>query len=1053
METLYWPQIVKGLKLLFRGIRWLYNNPLFQKKVNKIIERATSETAQAKYAILYFEDNNLNQKTAKLTQSILKELYDTEPKLIPWVVPNDFRDVWDLVKGAQHSLILVTHELHLFPIHKEGEQNQEQETLIDEIASIAAKQTPSHSSANESQGTLIFLQDDLFDHFRHQAADQGKRLSLLKLSLDETTDRRLIEAQIPYNHCQPKSPQAPTPGDHNQPESPSEQEEKAEEVAQTPQKNLRKFFIVPDIDPLFIERKRFEESNLERLREDLHRRPLQILYGPYGSGKTSIVRQFVHEYANRYVHVFWLDADTASLDSSIRQTFEKELELRRAPRVSWLVCFEKKIKEYEQELDNHQRWLLVIDGCDNHQTTVNYAYVARLLARHGQTRHGHIILTMRSIPDDFKNRNLTQLRLIDTMHNELEEATFMLVRAALGKSDLRYSQENLEKLRNTISKNPQEQANYWESATALVHELYDNPGFINAAGVDMYENKRTPQDNLKTYRQQLQKFPQTVKNKASKELSRMMAVNSQNYSKLQASSPEDHALAVLMLCIFLNVGPIPRQVIDVRPTSTSHHPFYTSTLETDEDIRLLSTLHFLNNDASDSPAIHVLRVQKMMRDFIHRDDQFIDADQRKEYKRYAIHAISTAFLAHKEAIIENPAQYASYSPHISKCVYYLEDRIIIKYIQEKMPSMLKSIFEFLYAVGTYLQRHPEDESVHVVSEIFEKQRRVIPMRAARLFRLAMKIYDLWQASAGEEEPQPTVEVSVAEMLHVIALFFHESSLYWDQGGLNEAKDYYHKAVQYVHAPNTYSPIILHIEHDFGRLYSDLNEYNRAEDQFARALARLDCYATTPLTAEQRNEVSLWRAEILLSKAVNLTRQGYQNSDRVLYDQAQDIYKQVSTTLNELAADSKPARQIRERCQLDYLSLLLCESLWIDNALLQKEIEQCWNIIDQTTPDLDPDKNAPALTWLQMIVDLNNLAVAYCRLAQQKWRKNVYLKEAIKCAQHALNQHNKFKKLYPGRRRQGHRIWQTVWDNYCANPYYDKNARVTKDLWEDHNRWI
>ncbi len=852
----------------------------------------------------------------------------------------------------------------------------------------------------------------------------------------------------------PAEPASPLPAGH----SPAPAASNALAPAQR-SRQRQHFPGLPDELPFFVPRDGVRGSNLKSLAEDLEERRLQILCGPFGCGKTALALQYAHKYMQEgpYTRVFWLKTTTQPVEHALRQTFDQILLFQSGP--DWTRNFLEKFKTYEEQFSEKSRWLLVIDEEDDqHPLSLEHLDFATQLRQ--QTSYGHIILTTRQIPAH--NQYTSFARFINDMHNEQAEATELLLSAFFDTSLKRVKEDSLYPQR-ILLEDQQEML----AANTLVAELDYNPYMIFTTGQYMRQfYNRTPQSLLNLYRQTIQFSVQQLPlgkslprhNQLARAYNKLLAIR---LADLQEICNTPGSKRLLMLCAFLNKAPLPRELINNRPLQPLDGK---SGLHSDEEIQPLFNHAILRSDST------FLHLDKISRDLYHwhfhlpsdpihmlsaRDQQL--ENELREYQAYVIYTVSTVFPNPQE----HPAEYTSYEPHIVKCIEYLENRRVREYIQTSTPFMLDTVFRFLVNLGLYLQQHPEKERSHTVQEISYQEKKEITLDAPHLFELALHIYDLWTQ---DEQNHPTRQL----LLYSILPALHEYFLYQhDRKSLENIAHYYPDISDFTSSSDT----AIKVHCDFACLKSDLNYFADAESQFQALHNRLSLPANAD--AQQTTLLARWQAENLLGQAHNLLRYASHNTNPIqsqyFYEQARKIYREeIPTILNKLTGYkniSQENRQhldyIQNRCQMDNIALLLLKEQHTDISLPLDTIEKHRAIVDKNITTIAVSKDIPASTYLQIIVDLNNLAEAYRRLGQRgKFNtmpvtKNEYFKHSKAYSLDAINCYNYFLMQHREKHSQARIILQTIWANYQANPLFEisKEETPTRTLWDAHEKLI
>lgn len=872
------------------------------------------------------------------------------------------------------------------------------------------------------------------------------------------------------------------------------------------QRNIKRFCIgLPDA-PFFVPRDKLYPSNLQHLADDLAEKRLQILHGVPGCGKTALARQYASQNfqglqgefpGRRYTSVFWLDATKGSLQEALELTFKTQMELQ--PGQNWLLEFTEKLRAYEADLVENEAWLLVVDGCDNEQRYQDYLNLPGHLLK--KTGRGHIILTTRRTPDSIQYPTYVYLlREIEEMANEVDEARELLMASYFNRSIQSVKEFNKRaesvKTSKTSTNEMKEKLKYprsalledteeMQAAIELVAKLWYKPRLICAMGKYMYQEYKTPKQLLPYMPGEMIQDPLLGIGEYKDPFSGIFAdtfrdvIQDYNFISLLPDSRE-----ILMLCAFLSRERIPRLLIDFRPENNSPAPLYSNhIIQPGLHMRPLRVVGFLKYDEENSNFLH-LRVS--IRDLVHHYFQ-PQANETPELRKasesglrrhqvYAIHTVSTVFLGLTEA----PDEYPSYASHIMKCIKYLGESAIQKYIHDHTPFMLDTVFRFLSTVGHYLRQYPQNEGVYSISEVTDTDEKMLEMNSGHLFELALQIYHLWPYS---ERMKP----ERIQILHKMLPSLHEHFLYKQNGPeLKKIEDYY-PALQELDAGDDEN---IGIHYDLGSLKSDLNDFTGAESQFDNLGKKLaDASAMT--SKPQNVNLILRQAEIQISRATNKARQAFHYQDRSQtlntngkgpnsdigsaiegHQKAGNSLEALPDKANFSEEMQKRIEDLEDRCTIGNVILPFVKTPSSDTAPVSdviyeippiKEIEKYRCLLEKKFTAITPPQKNPYLTYLQLVVDLSNLAEVYRRLGEEEEEQKglpphripyfEYSKDYSLCA---LTCYDYFYRIYPEKHLQVQVILQTAWANYKENPLYEMNenktpTRMLRDLQKSYRQ--
>lgn len=847
-----------------------------------------------------------------------------------------------------------------------------------------------------------------------------------------------------------------------------------------PQKNIQRFCIgLPDA-PFFISRDKFYASNLQYLAVDLAEKRWQILSGMIGCGKTALARQYASQNFQGqqgespdkcYTSVFWLDATKGAPEETLELTFKMQME--HQPGQSWLKEFAEKLRAYEADLAKNEYWLLVIDGCDEPLYSdeplyfdeplyvQEYLDLAKYLREN--TQRGHLILTTRRIPDSTQDISYV-VREIENMAQETDEARELLLDAYFSKP---VAQVRAEEPGSVLLRNEAEML----AATQLVAELWYNPLLICTLGKYMHDVQKTPSYLLPLLPQEIIQDPFGAKQNndpfSTIFITSLIKILRKDHDFIHKDSPVSYQ--ILMLCAFLSGGRIPRRLIDFRPASDSTSPFYESrATQPDEHIRPLRRVGFLKHDEDDNTFFHLNLIIRTMVHLKFQTPTTATAAERKvsennlrQHQIYAIHTVSTVFLG----LDDISSKYDDYQLHIRQCIKYLEENAIQEYIRgdKSLLFMLDTVFRFLATVGHYLRQHPQNEGIYSLSEIADAGEKVLEMRATHLFKLALQIYHFWSPL---EQDQPERK----QILHKMLPTLHEHFLYEQNRPELEKIEGYYPALQDLVTGDDES---IRIHYDLGCLKSDLNDFAGAESQFNRLYEKLTDFCSTA-DESQKSIIIRWQAEILASQATNLLRKASHqtknpNSNVINttdnssnnFMAAKDTYGKIEPLLKQYGSNANGSEEMRQRVKYleeryqigEVIARLFTSSspASADSTYdlpSREQVEKYRDLLEQKISAIAPSKEVPYLTYLQLVVDLSNLAEVYRRLGEEEEQKGVplhkipyfaYSKDYSLCA---LTCYDYFYQKYPEKHLQVQVILQTAWANYEENPLYEVNKNKT-----------
>ena len=1020
------------------------------------------QTGPDDFVILY-KNHKDGEQACNLIQEALQRGFQRRDLAAPVIISplswdhlDDFTQQWELAYDQNkfaHCILVISDA----SLSTEMDGRVDATLLQEQIRASVIKEANAEDK-NESQCTLFFLNRAWMNSFHTQlqipASPQSNSYTLTQGNGNREAAMSAVKRTVQARHCVMLAPPAlAAPGASAAPVVLASLPLRVENIPGNPNT-----FFIDRVDPT---------AHLVQLFQDIELgKSIHALWGPTGCGKTQIALAFARNYYQElngenvwnYSIVLWLDT-TKSLEKGIEKlNADLASHFRASPSpiapATWQPFGDfKDIVQWLKSCEVDKHWLLIIDGCNNGDLGVLYPHLSSL-------QKGHVLLTMKGERPD---RLYTDIQTREIGYLLEDEAVNLLVREALVKKDQRklssisVSQPNsIKELGMDLSTLTQIEK-YWEDARELVRTLGYNPLLIHYVGVSM--NRPTgrigaaPLTYKREYLQQLNKYVQYVQANQTQgdggefwndqEISPVLAVWMMSYKAIKVDAI---AHKILLLCAFLSTERIPGEIMERRPGAEN--------VDQTHALTQLMERAILRQESNSGPFSFLYRLEKLVRDIIYLDlDAVVDQANSIEYQIDATRAVYAAFASIMDQL---PEKYEYYRPHIGECVGYLEEPDLQNYlVAKRRASVLRQdAFLFLFTVGAYLQQHPEKgESSYYTDEKsvrFTKKggksagaSKKVELTAEHLFDLARQLYTKRSPDFRRKSTLP--KAAFAKYLYRIALFYHEEFLYRDQGKLAHALDCYRFAVTLVSSIQVSEPLLYStIHHHLGCLYSYRKEYAKARDHFSLA-------EKIPTT---NDEQKLQVAEVFYSSATNLVLQ----ANPTLYTSARQTYKQALGLLQgfgqEALADPDFARRVRKitrLCRTGKLTILLQESLQIKESSVLKSIAKICALLKECEQDLQ--QAGTALDYLLLATDLNTLAEAYRRLAQQKWSRRAALIKAREYSLYSLKILEEFKQNHQKKVQQGLDLLRYIWENYQRNSLFKLEDTRTKHFMESQRELL
>jgi tetratricopeptide (TPR) repeat protein len=975
------------------------------------------------FSILYHKYQDEDKRI--VLENILRKRYPGCNILpVPWDRSGNFSLARRGYKRGVHCIIVLSEDLLEDLENYEVTHNLVPGTLKNELKQLAYLDGEKHKT---NRGTLVL--DQKLERLKEFTAETISYIIYNKKSIENE-----LPYILPINYWSPNKTSQSSSGTGDT-TSPQPAYPLVQVGPLTPVDTNRRVFIVSrKRNPFYIDRKidrrQQPELMLQVLESKRQASNVQVLWGLIGSGKTQIALEYAYRYglpksANRSVHnpyqcVLWLDA-SLSVESGLKALNESLLadcpldpDIQNEPDQYTRLL--KWLKIYEKSLLADEQWLLIIDKCNGSDFKEYYS-------RFAQFTRGDVIFTMYERPD-----NVVSMVKIGSMTTE--EGTLLLGRTAFKNPQLHRSDFTDE---------------FWTGAEQLVDTLGGNPLAIDTAGAYITD-EITPLDYLNSYNEHydilFDQFQNDVFVGEMKELP--LSIAAAFYVTLDKIEKDDAAYQLLMLCVFLELEPIPISIVNAifQKNKTSKYP----------SLKLLNALSVIKID----PSQKIVHLQNFVRNLVHyrMDERRLTDAEKMESRIRAIRAVSDAL---PKTDADWDKNYAFYLPHIRKCVEYIEKRLLLDGADDVMEKQLAAletavnldIVHLLHSAGQYLRRHPKVQKT--------------PAEAEHLLVQALRIRGKITAQVPSDCPDR------ATCLYELATFYFERSYHSDLPKLEQARGQYEEALSEMTSRLDVDAVTL--RKHLGQVYYDLGMCDKAIKQYGDALKIIDGLEPPPTDNDDnwptRVDWLFQRTEILYNRAEVLMKEGaVKHKNSLERAAAKDVFEQsksecaaainalntAGVILQEEAVKEKASmdsqkiskktsklRQIEElqeelkrlriRCKIDQDTLnMISRPVRIPKGMYREMKNNCDAAIKQARADEQRSgQDIPEEIYLQLITRHNNLGEVY-----RRWGRSHY-QEARASYEEALGYYLMYYESYLKSRGEHHPIKEVIRDNLRTLP--------------------
>ena len=625
---------------------------------------------------------------------------------------------------------------------------------------------------------------------------------------------------------------------------------------------------------------------------------IQALYGPVGIGKTDIAVEYVYRYQQEYQATLWLNASPTELLSANILSLAAELGIPTRDTGDE----QQRIDAIKHWLQQHDRWLLVIDNLEN------FSLLDQLLPLNSS---GHVLLLTQS-----QTTGLFTSRLaVDQM--SIEDGALLLLRCAkiIAKQDSPDAASENDRLQ----------------ASKIAQEFRGYPLALDQAGAYIEETQRPLASYLKLY-QERQAF---LLGKRGRDISDhpdpVTITLALTFQKIAQLNPD--ALELLHFFAFLHPDALPDELL-MHGASTLNGPLRavaSDPLALDAAIATLRRFSLIRQ-RTDSTTLNMHHlVQIVLKNDLTKKRQHQLASQ-------AVRLINFIFPAVRFETWEGCERYLAQAVHCATLIHdyklklqeggLLLERLGVYYYQRGCytdaetyltqalhlqednsrsdPSDVAQTLNSLALLYQELARYPEAETLYQRS--LEIRERLLglehPKTAESLHNLAMLHGDrgnyqearrlYLRVLALEEHAKGADHPDVASTLNNLALISYQ------QGRYSEAKATYEQALAiYERALSPNHPNLTYPLDGLATLAEKQGKYERAEELYQRVL---------DISQKAFGDEHVETAHSISKLADIAETRGKYTQAEVLYQQALAIYEQalgshhpdIAPVLNNLA---------------------------------------------------------------------------------------------------------------------------------------------------------
>lgn len=863
-----WLSNILGVTVLWQWMQKIWQSSFVQQKLipfykslTKLFHNGNKIGAQKDFFILYHLDDS--SMVDEVIQPALKDKGKYTVERSPCNA-NSFEFVYENAqKKARHIVFALSDTLldDLKHVRISGLNGQE-ESFKDVLLRLTMR-----GSGGEQRASAVFVRQSRYEIdlparsfacisiYREYRASQKEAKAIIKSNITIQLSSQSNNGQTP----------PPLPGPPAQTQAP------------------RVWTVPRQQTTAYVDRMGGDTNSLSSLQNRFERDRIQILYGLDGIGKTEIALAYAYKFGqfnelaqrnNPFRYVLWVDAI-----KSLRDGFEKLNVALRAYPVSKrlsnthmaqrlqeeIVSLKEWLNEYEQQLGQNRRWLLVIDKCKK----ADIIYIQRIIM---PSDKGDILFTMRDSPGD-------GLGHAERVHGMSEpRGALLLLRKITGQEAL----EEEDILGDEIL------SKEWNKALEVARELGGSPLAIVAAAA--YIKKDGYPRFLKLYRSEYNSLRDHLQDN-NDPLWPIVVTWHLLFKRIQKVLQRDKvtgAEEMLLLCALLDYKVIPRGIIAYM-LGQDGLPLFSSEAKLTKALRSLIDLSLITSlDQGES-----YRLEKIVRDGIRLGypniNQSVDKAEMQNRQRRVIEAVSAAFL---NAISNKEEQVYFYLPHIEKCLGYMREAFGKYHIcdtHQKRKACINDLINsgvlsiqavaLLHAVGHYLTEHPQYEQSPDYS-----------LKAQELLEMALKMRRYKSLSVSE-----TAYPDLPTCLNSMAELYYEQFQNRDVDYLTLAEDCFRKALdifldrqkQHRLSSDPRNVDEATLRNNLGRVLNDMRMYEKARVEFLKALRKRSHTLLSEVTGLSRIALLLNKADILNNLAVIYVKSGNQKMEGVDEDYAQN----------------------------------------------------------------------------------------------------------------------------------------------------------------------
>jgi tetratricopeptide (TPR) repeat protein len=565
-----------------------------------------------------------------------------------------------------------------------------------------------------------------------------------------------------------------------------------------------------------------------------HQTRTQALYGLGGMGKTLLAIEYSSRYQHEYQAVLWLHSTPRELFQNDLLTLTAQLGIP----IDELTDEQERLKALKRWLQQHERWLLVLDKLDD------FSSIDQFVPTHS---NGHVlVITQSQATGAFAHAvSVTQMTS--------DEGALLLLRRA------RLIPE--QGSRDATS------AEQYHQALAIAQELDGYPLALDQAGAYIEETHRDLTSYLELYQKRRTELLGRRGRLAHDHPNPVTTTLSLTFDKLAHSDP--NALELLRLFAFLQPDALPNEMI-AYGASTLHgslHKLATDSIALDNAIATLNSFSLVYYDA-DTTMLHIPRIVQTL---------LTAPLTLKQKRQWASQVVRLVNLVFPEVSFDSWTTCERYQPQAQHCSVLIHD---LQLTLKEAGLLLERLGSYCYQRGCYTDAETYlTQALHLHEQQTQQDTPHIAQTLNSLGRLSQRLghypeaekYHQRALTLREAMPEPD-EDDVTESLHNLAVCYENQGhyalaeqfylrvlsldertreandpetaktlnnlglVYYLQGNYTQAETAYQRALAiYERAFSTKHPDITYTLNSLGTLYEKRGDYAQAESLYQQAL--------------------------------------------------------------------------------------------------------------------------------------------------------------------------------------------------------------------------